>query len=167
MQQIFIELTLRAEQDEYASEGIQWTPIPFFNNRIVCELLDANRPPGIFRILDDTCKTRHAAEDTNEIDMKMLESANQTHGQHAHFSLNGTSFIIKHYAGEVQYQAGNFGEANKDSLSKDLVQLLQGSGNYLVSQVFYGTVDTTDMRSTTTAGSRIRTQSSVSYLILS
>ena len=34
LQQIFIELTLRAEQDEYAREGIQWTPIPFFNNRI-------------------------------------------------------------------------------------------------------------------------------------
>jgi myosin-1 len=33
LQQIFIELTLRAEQDEYEREGIAWTPIPFFNNR--------------------------------------------------------------------------------------------------------------------------------------
>ena len=36
LQQAFIEFTLRAEQAEYADEGIAWTPIPFFNNRIVC-----------------------------------------------------------------------------------------------------------------------------------
>jgi myosin-1 len=59
LQQIFIELTLRAEQDEYEREGIAWTPIPFFNNKIVCELLDGARPSGVFRILDDTCKTMH------------------------------------------------------------------------------------------------------------
>jgi myosin I len=35
LQQIFIEFTLKNEQDEYAREGIQWTPIPFFNNKIV------------------------------------------------------------------------------------------------------------------------------------
>ena len=40
LQQIFIELTLRAEQEEYASEGIQWTPIDFFNNKVVCELIE-------------------------------------------------------------------------------------------------------------------------------
>ena len=34
LQQIFIELTLNAEQQEYASEGIAWQPIPFFNNKI-------------------------------------------------------------------------------------------------------------------------------------
>lgn len=46
----------RAEQEEYQAEGIKWTSIPFFNNRIVCELLDGARPAGVFRILDDTVK---------------------------------------------------------------------------------------------------------------
>ena len=49
LQQIFIELTLNAEQIEYESEGIAWTPIPFFNNKIVCDLLDGARPAGLFR----------------------------------------------------------------------------------------------------------------------
>ena len=49
LQQIFIELTLNAEQQEYESEGIAWQPIPFFNNKIVCDLLDASRPAGVFR----------------------------------------------------------------------------------------------------------------------
>ena len=43
LQQIFIELTLRAEQEEYEREGIAWKAIPFFNNKIVCELLDGAR----------------------------------------------------------------------------------------------------------------------------
>jgi hypothetical protein len=43
LQQIFIEQVLRAEQDEYAREGIQWKPIEFFNNKIVVDLIDSTR----------------------------------------------------------------------------------------------------------------------------
>jgi myosin-1 len=49
LQQIFIELTLRAEQDEYAREGIKWTPIPFFNNHIA-RRTDADRKSTRCRI---------------------------------------------------------------------------------------------------------------------
>ncbi|VDM16203.1 unnamed protein product [Wuchereria bancrofti] len=48
LQQIFIELTLKAEQEEYISEGILWTPIEYFNNKIVCDLFESRKPPGIF-----------------------------------------------------------------------------------------------------------------------
>jgi myosin-1 len=41
LQQVFIELTLKLEQEEYVKEGIQWTPIQFFNNKIVCDLIEA------------------------------------------------------------------------------------------------------------------------------
>jgi myosin-1 len=40
LQQYFIELTLKAEQEEYVREGIKWTPIKYFNNAIVCELIE-------------------------------------------------------------------------------------------------------------------------------
>ena len=40
LQQIFIELTLKAEQEEYVTEGIKWTPIDYFNNKIVCEMIE-------------------------------------------------------------------------------------------------------------------------------
>ncbi|KAB0390766.1 hypothetical protein E2I00_000392, partial [Balaenoptera physalus] len=40
LQQIFIELTLKAEQEEYVQEGIRWTPIQYFNNKIVCDLIE-------------------------------------------------------------------------------------------------------------------------------
>lgn len=40
LQQIFIELTLKAEQEEYVAEGIKWVPIEYFNNKIVCEMIE-------------------------------------------------------------------------------------------------------------------------------
>ena len=41
LQQIFIELTLKAEQDEYEREQIQWEHIDYFNNKICCDLIEA------------------------------------------------------------------------------------------------------------------------------
>jgi myosin-1 len=41
LQQIFIELTLKAEQEEYVREGIAWKPINFFNNKVVCDLVES------------------------------------------------------------------------------------------------------------------------------
>lgn len=47
LQQIFIELTLKSEQEEYLKEGIQWTSIDYFNNKVVVELIESKKPPGI------------------------------------------------------------------------------------------------------------------------
>ena len=61
LQQIFIQLTLKAEQDEYVQEQIKWTPIDYFNNKVVCDLIEATRPqPGLFAALNDSIKTAHA-----------------------------------------------------------------------------------------------------------
>lgn len=46
LQQIFIELTLKAEQEEYVNEGIKWNAIDYFNNKVVCDLIEARKPPG-------------------------------------------------------------------------------------------------------------------------
>ena len=63
LQQIFIELTLKAEQEEYVQEDIKWVPIEYFNNKIVCDLIESKQPPGIMCVLDDVCATMHAVSD--------------------------------------------------------------------------------------------------------
>ncbi|KAF3839088.1 hypothetical protein F7725_017805, partial [Dissostichus mawsoni] len=48
-------------QEEYVQEGIQWTPIEYFNNKVVCDLIESKlNPPGLMSILDDVCATMHA-----------------------------------------------------------------------------------------------------------
>jgi myosin-1 len=34
LQQIFIQLTLQQEQEEYVHEGIEWKAIEYFNNKV-------------------------------------------------------------------------------------------------------------------------------------
>lgn len=52
LQQIFIELTLKAEQEEYFNEGIQWEQIDYFNNKICCDLIESKKPIGVLTLLD-------------------------------------------------------------------------------------------------------------------
>jgi myosin-1 len=47
-------------QEEYVAENIKWTPIEYFNNKVVCELIESKRPPGLFSVMDDVCATLHA-----------------------------------------------------------------------------------------------------------
>ncbi|OBS74163.1 hypothetical protein A6R68_15301, partial [Neotoma lepida] len=47
LQQIFIELTLKEEQEEYIREDIEWTHIDYFNNAIICDLIENIRYLGL------------------------------------------------------------------------------------------------------------------------
>ena len=40
LQQLFIELTLMSEQEEYLAEGITWVPVEYFNNKIICDMIE-------------------------------------------------------------------------------------------------------------------------------
>ena len=160
LQQIFIELTLRSEQQEYQDEGIAWTPIPFFDNKVVCELIESRRPPGVLAILDDTCKTIHA-QASAEVDGKFLGKLIGFQSSHDHFSGTADGFIVRHYAGDVNYNAAGFCAANKDTLFQDLQDVARGSSIHLLTKLYEPTEE--DMavgvrKQPSTAGYKIKTQ---------
>jgi myosin-1 len=105
LQQIFIQLTLQQEQEEYVHEGIEWKPIEYFNNKVVCELIEGNlpgaavKPPGILAILDDVCATLHSAK--QGADRALMGKLSGIHSSHPHFQEGGRGFTVKHYAGDV------------------------------------------------------------------
>ncbi|EPY17540.1 hypothetical protein STCU_10539 [Strigomonas culicis] len=132
LQQIFIDLTLKKEQAEYKKENIQWETIPFFDNKSVVDLIEGER--GMFSYLDDLCATM-AKEEEDVVDQKILEkfdvmyssytdTHNYKHQNEKIFFKNDKGFVIKHYAGDVQYTTEGFTSANKDLLSHDLLQML-------------------------------------------
>ena len=106
LQQIFIELTLKSEQEEYQREGIRWTPIQYFDNKIICDLIEEMRPPGFFAVMDDVCKQANAM-DADQVDdqikRKCVSVLQPTYPQY--ISDAGRAFRIQHYAGEVYYRA--------------------------------------------------------------
>jgi len=139
LQQVFVELTLRAEQEEYVREGIKWEKIKYFDNKIVCDLIEATAPrPGLLPILDDVCMTAHAMSDG--LDEKFIAKAAENQSGHPHFvpisGSGGHGFIVKHYAGEVEYDARGFSVKNRDSLFPDIVDVLRSSKTKLVKLLF-------------------------------
>ncbi|KEZ42413.1 Myosin-1 [Scedosporium apiospermum] len=153
LQQIFIQLTLKTEQEEYAREQIQWTPIKYFDNKVVCDLIEQIRPPGIFSAMKDATKTAHA--DPAACDRTFMQSINGM--SHAHLTPRQGNFIIKHYAGDVSYTVDGITDKNKDQLLKGLLSLFQASGNSFVHQLFPHQVDLDNRKQPPSAGDRIRT----------
>lgn len=50
----FVELVLKQEQEEYRQEGIEWQTVEFFNNQIICDLVETPHR-GVFAIMDEAC----------------------------------------------------------------------------------------------------------------
>lgn len=136
LQQIFIQLTLKAEQDEYVQEQIKWTPIDYFNNKVVCDLIEATRPtPGLFAALNDSIKTAHA--DSEAADQVFAQRLSMVGASNRHFEDRRGKFIIKHYAGDVTYDVSGMTDKNKDSMLRDLLELLSTSKNTFVTQSLF------------------------------
>ena len=153
LQQIFIELTLKTEQEEYVREQIKWTPINYFNNKIVCDLIEERRPPGIFAALNDACATAHAdptAADNSFVQRLSALSSNP------HFDSRGSQFLVRHYAGDVMYNVAGMTDKNKDALVKDLLDLIAGSGNHFLQTLFPDRPDPNSKKRPPTAGDRIK-----------
>ncbi|TMS20141.1 Unconventional myosin-If [Larimichthys crocea] len=157
LQQIFIELTLKAEQEEYVQEGIKWTPIEYFNNKIVCDLIENKlNPPGIMSVLDDVCATMHAKGEG--ADGTLLQKLQAAVGTHEHFNSWNSGFVIHHYAGKVSYDINGFCERNRDVLFPDLIELMQSSEYNFIRSLFPENLNTDKKGRPTTASSKIKRQ---------
>ncbi|XP_055083609.1 myosin IEb isoform X3 [Periophthalmus magnuspinnatus] len=156
LQQIFIELTLKAEQEEYVQEGIQWTPIDYFNNKVVCDLIESKSPPGVMCVLDDVCATMHAKGEG--ADLTLLQKLQGQVGSHEHFSSWNQGFVIHHYAGKVSYDVSGFCERNRDVLFNDIIELMQSSEFPFIRALFPENLDAEKRGRPTTVGSKIKKQ---------
>nr|XP_009302847.1 unconventional myosin-Ib isoform X4 [Danio rerio] len=144
LQQIFIELTLREEQEEYIREGIEWTNIEYFNNAIICDLIENNKN-GILAMLDEECLRPGTVTDET-----FLDKLNTVCAEHQHFesrlsknskfltdhSLPHNCFRIQHYAGKVLYRVEGFVDKNNDLLYRDLSQAMYKANHNLIKLLF-------------------------------
>ncbi|KAM9404552.1 myosin IEb [Salvelinus alpinus] len=157
LQQIFIELTLKAEQEEYVQEGIKWTPIEYFNNKIVCDLIESKlNPPGIMSILDDVCATMHAKGEG--ADQTLIQKLQAGISSHEHFNSWNKGFIVHHYAGKVSYDVSGFCERNRDVLFNDIIELMQSSEFAFIKTLFPENLEAEKKGRPTTASSKIKKQ---------
>ncbi|XP_058301311.1 unconventional myosin-Id isoform X8 [Hylobates moloch] len=141
LQQLFIQLVLKQEQEEYQREGIPWKHIDYFNNQIIVDLVEQQHK-GIIAILDDACM--NVGKVTDEM---FLEALNSKLGKHGHFSSRklcasdkilefDRDFRIRHYAGDVVYSVIGFIDKNKDTLFQDFKRLMYNSSNPVLKNMW-------------------------------
>ncbi|XP_032436472.1 unconventional myosin-Ig [Xiphophorus hellerii] len=141
LQQLFIELILQQEQEEYQREGITWQHIDYFNNQIIVDLVEQQHK-GILSILDEACLTVGKVTDT-----VCLDSMDTKLAQHPHYTSRKLSptdktmdfqkhFRIRHYAGDVTYSVDGFLDKNKDLLFQDFKRLMYNSSNPVLKEMW-------------------------------
>ncbi|XP_070596951.1 unconventional myosin-Ia-like isoform X2 [Erythrolamprus reginae] len=165
LQQIFILLTLKEEQEEYIREGITWTHVDYFDNSIICNLIEDNKS-GILAMLDEEClRPGKVNEET------FLNKLNQVFAKHQRYesrvtqnakrimdaSLPVNCFRIQHYAGKVTYNVTGFIEKNNDLLFRDLSQAMWKAKHALLRSLFpEGDPPKASLKRPPTAGSQFK-----------
>uniref|UniRef100_A0AAR2KM45 Myosin motor domain-containing protein n=1 Tax=Pygocentrus nattereri TaxID=42514 RepID=A0AAR2KM45_PYGNA len=161
LQQLFIELTLKSEQEEYEAEGIGWETVEYFNNKIICDLVE-EKFKGIIAILDEECLRPGDA-----CDLTFLEKLEDRLGGHAHFvthklangkirkAVGREEFRLLHYAGEVNYNINGFLDKNNDLLYRNLKEVMCQSSNQIMKECFQ-TDELTDQRRPETAATQFK-----------
>ncbi|CAH0480097.1 unnamed protein product [Peronospora belbahrii] len=136
LQQLFISQTLESEQEGYRREGLSWQNITFFNNQVVCDLIEDPKQHGIFPLLDEQCAIARLS------DLELIERYNSEHSKNPHYvasRVRGPTFGILHYAGKVEYDVTLFFDANADTFFNDLQDGMEHSSNAFIREVFLET----------------------------
>lgn len=144
LQQVFIEITLKEEQEEYKREGIPWEKVDYFDNGTICNLIEHNQR-GILAMLDEECLRPGVVSDST-----FLAKLNQLYSKHSHYESKVTQnaqrqydhtmglscFRICHYAGKVTYNVNSFIDKNNDLLFRDLSQAMWKARHPLLQSLF-------------------------------
>ncbi|NWH60688.1 MYO19 protein, partial [Geococcyx californianus] len=134
LQQHFVAHYLKAQQEEYAAEGLQWSFINYQDNQKCLDLIEGN-PVSIFSLLNEECRlNRSSNTDLFQTRIEKALSNNQCLSRNK-FSKK-PNFIISHYAGKVCYQLAAMVEKNKDPIPPELVHVLQNSKDPLLQKLF-------------------------------
>jgi myosin-5 len=122
LQQQFNMVMLKNEQALYVNEGINWSLIKFPQNQDVLDLL-TDRTSGLLAVLDDMSRTPGATDNAfaAEISKRCEENPRFVSG----IKKNGTmTFVVRHYAGAVEYSVSGFIEKNRNDLPRETAELM-------------------------------------------
>ncbi|NXA50871.1 MYO19 protein, partial [Nothocercus julius] len=134
LQQHFVAHYLKAQQEEYAAEGLEWSFVNYQDNQNCLDLIEGS-PLSIFSLLNEECRlNRSSNTDLFQTRIEKVLSNNQCLSRNK-FSKK-PNFIISHYAGKVCYQLATMVEKNKDPIPPELVHVLQNSQDPLLQKLF-------------------------------
>ena len=143
LQQHFNKATFKLEEMVYQNEEIIFEPIVFVDNQPVLDLIEHKAskkasggvPTGILILLDDEIKRPGGDDDS------FMTKTKAAHAPHPSFVIDDAHshdlrFTVRHYAGEVVYDAEGWSEKNRDTLWPDLAELCESSESALIRKLY-------------------------------
>uniref|UniRef100_A0A0N4ZS37 Myosin motor domain-containing protein n=1 Tax=Parastrongyloides trichosuri TaxID=131310 RepID=A0A0N4ZS37_PARTI len=140
LQQQFNQHVFKLEQEEYVKEGIEWVRIDFYDNQPCIDLIENKL--GIIDYLDEQCKVGRGTDD----DWLRTMSNCKNVSKNPNFMLpkiSDPSFIVKHFAADVQYKIDGFLEKNKNTINEQLLDVILHSNSPFIKDVVSGSVGMT------------------------
>ncbi|KAF1781641.1 P-loop containing nucleoside triphosphate hydrolase [Phytophthora cactorum] len=125
LQQKFTQDVFKSIQQEYEDEGIPWTRIEFADNVNVS-----------FWCLVAAERRVHAPQGQRRCVRQQTEGALQRQRPLRVSAFRRDAFVIKHYAGPVQYDTTGFLIKNTDALQNDLILLIKKSKAPFLKKLF-------------------------------
>ncbi|XP_045514735.1 unconventional myosin-Ia-like [Pieris brassicae] len=120
-------LALRRQQEEYAREGLAWTPVPLTDHEAAADALDAG-PDCVLAALRDA--TLRAAPDSHFIQRLQRRRHPRV------LPLPPDRFQITHFGGVVVYSARGIISKNRDSVCRRCATVLAAAREPLLAALF-------------------------------
>eukprot|EP00466_Bigelowiella_natans_P001656 jgi/Bigna1/41654/e_gw1.55.12.1 len=133
LQQFFNQHTFKLEEALYSAEKIRYEKVVYIDNQPVLDLIE-KKPRGILPMIDEELKLPRGSDKT------YVSKLIKTHVPNKKYFLKvlkrPENFVVKHYAGDVEYESVGFLEKNKDRLYEDAYDLLSGSSFKFLAHMF-------------------------------
>lgn len=125
LQQHFNNNTFKLEEKLYKAEGVDVPHIAFIDNQPMIELLTESKT-GVLPMLDEELRIPGGSDKNFLFKLEEKQSKNSVYDRCPKLR---NSFAVRHYAGSVTYDVAGFLDKNRDTLTTDLLELLQTSEN--------------------------------------
>ena len=133
LQAHFNQHMCQLEQELYQREEIEWSFLPFPDNSMVIRLFE-HPSQGLFGLLDEACAMQKSTA------QGLLTKYKGRLSENGRFYIpkkrKKLDFGVKHFAGDVVYNASEFLPKNKNSLNSQFQEVMRTSSNCVLRKVF-------------------------------
>ncbi|GAV48167.1 hypothetical protein ZYGR_0I04640 [Zygosaccharomyces rouxii] len=135
LQQFFNHYMFVLEQNEYLKENIQWDYVDYSKDlQSTINLIEQKGPPtGVLPLLDEESILPKSSDDS--FFSKLISTWDQKSNKFKR-AKKPSCFVLKHYAGDVEYNVDGWLSKNKDPLNDHLLNVLSESSNDMIKSFF-------------------------------
>ncbi|CAJ0578142.1 unnamed protein product, partial [Mesorhabditis spiculigera] len=132
LQQQFNQQVFKLEQEEYEREDLSWVRMEFYDNQPCIEMIEGR--PGLIEYLDEQCKLLKGS-DSGWLDQLTNCPKLKQHGHLQMPKIKAPAFTIRHFAADVLYGSEGFLEKNKDSVGRQIIEVMASTKNPFLLEV--------------------------------